>query len=290
MTSELSARYAKGMSFLARPGSGLRSLVLLHGIGSNAQSFSHLTGELPEELGLLAWNAPGYAASEPLSKVWPTAEDYARALAGLLDAAKLDTVDLLGHSLGTLIAAEFARLFPDRIGSLVLASAALGYAVPPEGDMPAKVQGRIDDLNRLGPVDFAKSRAANLVHDPKRNPKTVARVQSAMEGVNPHGYGQAVRMLASGNLAASLRAVPTTPAFIIGAEDRVTPIAQTRAAMAAWAEVHPSNPPLRVIEGAGHAVYAQQPARFAEALLALLDIQGQSRQAERAIEGEDNDR
>ena len=51
MTSELSARYAKGMSFLARPGSGLRSLVLLHGIGSNAQSFSHLTCELPDELG-----------------------------------------------------------------------------------------------------------------------------------------------------------------------------------------------------------------------------------------------
>lgn len=221
---------------------------------------------------MLIWNAPGYLASEPVDNPRPTAGTYAERLKRFLDDLDISSVHLVGHSLGTLIAASFARRFPDRVEGLVLASAAQGYGVLEDEEMPAKVQARIDDLDRLGPKAFAASRAANLVYDPDENAHLVACVESGMAQINPSGYAQAVRLLASGDLAGDLRAVSIQPRFIIGTEDRVTPIAQTRAAAAAWEDAHDSRPPVCEIAGAGHAVYMQKPQEFCSALVRFLQV------------------
>ncbi|NNE80278.1 MAG: alpha/beta hydrolase [Silicimonas sp.] len=262
-----------GVSFIARKGNG-PDVVFLHGIGSNAVSFQPLFESLPENLNLVAWNAPGYLGSEPLEEPWPLAEDYAYALARMLDGLDLSSVHLVGHSLGTLIAASFARLFPDRVRGLVLASAACGHGVPRGGEMPQKVRARIDDLHRLGPEAFARARAANLVHRPEANEAIVTRVEAAMATVNPGGYEQAVRLLASGDLCGDLKHVPVRPGFIIGAEDRVTPLDQTNAAAAAWEAAYGRRPTVKRIEGAGHAVYLQKPGEFCAALSELLEFEG----------------
>ncbi|GAB5446338.1 alpha/beta fold hydrolase [Gymnodinialimonas sp.] len=254
------------ISYLARPGPG-PVVVFLHGIGSNAASFEPLFKILPGDWNLLAWNAPGYGGSKPLDKDWPLAADYAVVLARFLDRQTHGAVHLVGHSLGTLIAAAFARQHPDRLHSLTLAAAANGYGVPRDGELPTGVAARLEDLARLGPTEFAKARAANLVHDPAQNPKIVARVEAAMEQVNPDGYKQAVRMLASGDLPGDLAHVPHRPGFIIGMMDRVTPMPQTLSAARAWEAAHGTRPTITEIEQAGHAVYLQRPDAFCTALM-----------------------
>lgn len=255
-----------GISCLRRPGPG-PVVVFLHGIGSNAASFAPFFDVVPTTWHLVAWNAPGYGGSVALADDWPLAEDYALALAGLLDDLGHASVHLLGHSLGTLMAAAFARRFPDRVHSLTLAAAATGYGVACGGALPAKAAARLADLSDLGPQAFAKARAANLVHDPEAHPDLVARLESAMGQVNAHGYGQAVRMLASGDLAGDLADVALRPGFVIGAQDRVTPMAQTLAAADAWEATHGARPTLVEIDQAGHAVYLQQPDAFRAALM-----------------------
>src|SRR6056297_2907145 len=237
------------LSYIRRSGSG-SVVVFLHGIGSSAASFAPLFGYLPADLSLLAWNAPGYSNSAPLAEDWPMAGDYADALAGLLDRLGHGAVHLVGHSLGTLIAAVFARRSPDRVQSLTLAVAA-----------------RLTDLARLGPAAFASARAANLVHEPERHPEIVKSVEAAMAQVNPAGYAQAVRMLASGDLPGDLAHVAARPGFIIGAQDRVTPMAQTLAAADAWEAAMGAHPTVTEIDRAGHAVYLQRPDAFCTALL-----------------------
>ncbi|MGP1357019.1 alpha/beta fold hydrolase [Roseicyclus sp.] len=254
------------LTFIARPGPGA-PVVFLHGIGSNAASFAPLFDALPAGLGLLAWNAPGYAGSAPLADPWPVAADYAQALARLLDDLGHGAVHLVGHSLGTLIACAFARLHPERLRGLTLAAAATGYGVPRGGVLPEKVAARIEDLARLGPAAFAGARAANLVHDPERHPELVARVEASMVQVNPEGYAQAVRMLASGDLPGELAHVALRPGFIIGVQDRVTPMAQTLPAADAWHAAHGERPAIAEIDQAGHAVYLQRPDAFCTALL-----------------------
>ncbi len=233
-------------------------------------SFAPLFEVLPGDLHLLAWNAPGYLGSDPLPSPWPIADDYAARLATFLDALGFGRVNLVGHSLGTLMAAAFARDFPDRVQSLTLAAAANGYGVPRGGTLPDKACARLEDLARLGPQAFAMARGANLVHDPENNADIVGHVTDAMSRIEPHGYGQAVRMLASGDLPGNLAHVPARPRFIIGAQDRITPRTQTDAAAAAWANAHGAHPEITEIEGAGHAVYLQQPDAFCAALLTTL--------------------
>lgn len=254
-----------GISYTRREGTGT-PLVLLHGIGSNALSFQPLIQALPRDLDVIAWNAPGYMGSTPLDAPWPMAQDYARALAAFLDEVASGPVHVLGHSLGTLVVASFAGMLPNRIASLTLASAACGYQVPAGGALPPKVQARIDDLRTLGPEAFARRRAANLVHAPSQNPDLVAQVQTEMAKVSPEGYAQAVHMLASGDLPKGLAHVQTQPHFIIGSEDRVTPVEQTHRAAQTWAQASGTAPEVTEIAGAGHAVYVQKPAEVSAAL------------------------
>ncbi len=267
---ELTGRRIDGISFVERRGLGT-PLVCLHGIGSNGTSFSPLVRFLPDDMHLIAWHAPGYLDSAPLNQPWPQPQDYAEALARFLDAAGIAKINLLGHSLGTLIAADFARANPDRIGRLVLTSAAQGYGISPGGALPSQAARRIQDLRELGPSIFARSRAPKVVFAVDKKPEAVSRVKAAMARVNLDGYTQAVRMLALGNLAESIKNVPIRPGFIAGVEDMVTPIDQTRRAAAAWAEAHGPHPRVIELAGAGHASYAQKPQEFAAALLDLLD-------------------
>src|SRR5262245_56342852 len=84
---------AANVSFLRRVTDSRPSpkLVLLHGIGSNAQSFGALMQALPSFIDVIAWNAPGYADSDALTIAAPQPRDYARVLAQLVDALELST-------------------------------------------------------------------------------------------------------------------------------------------------------------------------------------------------------
>ena len=95
-----------GFSYLRSGGGKGIPIVLLHGIGSNAQSFEPLMRALPHPA--IAWNAPGYGESDPLTQEWPDASDYAAALQRLLAHLQVKQCVLLGHSLGALIAARYA--------------------------------------------------------------------------------------------------------------------------------------------------------------------------------------
>ena len=87
---------------------------------------------------MIAWDTPGYGESTPLKKPQPLARDYADALAMFLDVMQIQECCLVGHSLGTLIAAAFVRNYA-RTSALVLASCAMGYRMQPDDPVPEKI-------------------------------------------------------------------------------------------------------------------------------------------------------
>jgi pimeloyl-ACP methyl ester carboxylesterase len=258
-----------GIDLVRRTGTKVAfPLVLLHGIGSNAASFGALMDALSSDRVVVAWNAPGYGHSERLPADAPTPEDYAAALARLLDALDMPRVALLGHSLGCLFAARFAARHPERVAALALISPALGYAVAPGAALPASVQGRIDELQTLGPERFAESRAPRLVGDPDARPDVVAAVRRGMAAVDPQGYAQAVRALGAGDLCSDIARVRAPSLVAVGTADRVTPPANARTAHAAFASGLAA---YREVEGAGHALPQEQPEALAALLSSLLE-------------------
>lgn len=254
-----------GTALLHRPADG-PTLVLLHGIGSNAESWRPLIEALPRGLNLLAWWAPGYGASAPLAPAHPTPEDYAARLADVLDSLRLDRVALVGHSLGALFAARFAASRPDRVAALALLSPALGYRVAPDAPLPPGVQARIDELAALGPDAFAAQRAARLLHDAGAKPALLAAVGRAMAAVTLPGYTQAVRALGAGDLLADAARLPIPALVACGAHDVVTPPEAARRLHAAL----PAGSTLHLVEDAGHALPQEQPARLAPLLAGII--------------------
>jgi pimeloyl-ACP methyl ester carboxylesterase len=235
----------------------------LHGIGSRAAGWARLARALPDWR-LIAWEAPGYGPSAPLPMPAPTAADYAAALNALIEGLDLPRVHLVGHSLGTLIGAAFARRWPDHLETLTLASCAQGGGLAPGAPLAPTHQARIDDLAALGPTDFARTRAPRLIHDAPAHPDLARDATDAMASVTLPGYAQAVRMLAMGDLVADCRRIETPTAVIVGAQDVVTPPDQSARAHAAL----PNPGAFVTVPGCGHALPLQAPGALATLLQA----------------------
>lgn len=269
MVDGLRREVVGSVALLRRAGGGAAAptLVLLHGIGSNAASFAALAKAMPAAINVIAWDAPGYGASAPLADDMPTPRAYADVLAKVLDALQTPLIALAGHSLGALFAGSFAAHYPDRVSALALISPALGYGVEPGAALPAGVQSRIDEINELGPAAFARKRAARLVGDPKARPEVVAAVEQAMGTVHPRGYIQAVHALGAGRLLADVKAIRIPVMVAVGTLDQITPPANA-------AQLHASLPRsagFHQIANAGHAVPQEEPGTLAALLARNMD-------------------
>lgn len=115
-------------------------LLLLNGIGLDLSAWAPLVQALCGERRLVLLETRGSGLSGPPPEPCTTARFAADALA-LLDHLSLDSVDVLGYSLGGLVAQELAILAPDRVRSLVLAATA--------ARLPGRTRRALDAWRRL---------------------------------------------------------------------------------------------------------------------------------------------
>jgi len=108
---------------VAEAGSG-EPLILIHGTGGHMEAWSRNVVRLGQEFRVLAmdlmWH--GYSSHEPLSNdPLPT---HAAHLLDLMDAANIEKVHIEGESVGGWIAMWMALHHPDRVGKIILNTAA----------------------------------------------------------------------------------------------------------------------------------------------------------------------
>ncbi len=200
------------------------AMVLLHGIGSASGSWlqqlrAAQNASLPCRL--LAWDAPGYGASQALAMAQPGAQDYAQRLWAWLDALGLQKIHLVGHSLGALMAAAAAQLQAGRVRSLCLLAPAPGYGRADAALRQSKLQGRLQALAALGPQGMAHQRGAAML-SPQASAEQLAYVQSTMAQIDPAGYTQAAHMLVDADLASSLAGLQCPLVVASGSADSIT--------------------------------------------------------------------
>lgn len=232
------------------PGAGV-PVVCLSGIGGAAHLWAGVARAFAGRR-VLAWNQPGYGGRPLIDPL-----DFA-ALATTL-AADLDAplIDLVGHSMGGMIALEFALRFPDRVRRLV------PYATTPAfgGKDPAFAESFL--AKRLRPLDDGLSMpqaAAQLVSgmaaagaDPSCEPAMAA----AMATVPEASWRATLTCLTRFDRRADIARITTPVLCIAGAQDAVAPprSMQRMAERIAGAR-------LAVIENAGHVPHLEQPAAF----------------------------
>lgn len=199
--------------------------VLLHGIGSASASWAYQLGSAVgvKDLRVVAWDAPGYGQSAHLEMPEPSASSYATMLWLWLDALGVSSpVQLVGHSLGGLMAASAVLQQPDRVSRSVFLAPARGYGDAEPAERKKVVEGRLSNLEKLGPAGMANARASAMLSTHAK-PWMVDAVRQTMSEVDPKGYAQAVQMLGQGNLIRDVHGIKCPMLVASGDADTITP-------------------------------------------------------------------
>jgi pimeloyl-ACP methyl ester carboxylesterase len=210
---------------------------------------------LAEEVDLIAPEHPGYGETE-MPEWLDGLDDLVIHYDDFLDALELDSVHLIGYSLGGWIAAEFAVFYPERLRSLTLMTPAglriLGKPIPnPYG---------------MAPEQFF----ALIFNDPTNMPELLPDVESLDEIVHQFGEGATLARLAWSpqydlKLERRLGRV-RCPSLVVRAEhDRLVPDEMAER----YAELLPDSR-IEAIPGTGHALAYEQPTKTARAITSFI--------------------
>ena len=93
-----------------------------------------------------------------------------------------DRFHLVGHSVGTCIAARVHQIHPGRLLSLTLAEAVIGNGTSPDDEKENMLVARARDLTEMGPEEFAMRRTPNSL-SPKADPEAVAAAVKFAQGM-----------------------------------------------------------------------------------------------------------
>jgi len=251
------------------------TMVLVHGLGDEADTWRHVFGPLAEQHHVIALDLPGFGRSDP-------AQDYSLpmlrdALLGLLDALRLPAATLVGSSLGAMVAHRLAVDAPDRVtglvlvdGALILTSGAFNWgallmALPLVGE-------RIYNNYRRDPQSAYNSLRpfyGNLQALPAADRQFLFqrvnervwsdRQRRAYLGLYRYLAWSAPRQQKGTAAALSKLSVPTH--LVWGEHDHIMPLSAARAVIALQPGAR-----LSIIPAAGHLPHQEQPAAFLAAL------------------------
>lgn len=101
-------------------GSGPRTLLLIHGLASNAGFWRENLPELSRHHRVVAVDLPGYGQSQKSPGYAYDMRFFADAVDRLIQELRLEDVVVVGHSMGGQVAMTLALEHPDRVDALVL--------------------------------------------------------------------------------------------------------------------------------------------------------------------------
>jgi pimeloyl-ACP methyl ester carboxylesterase len=238
---------------LLRAGDG-PPLLFLHAAGG-AGLWHPFHGRLAERFAVIAPDHPGFGASDALPEV-EGIDDLVYHYLEVMDRLRLDRPVVVGGSFGGWIAAELAVHSPERVGKLVLLSAA-GLRIPDH--MPA-------DIFLMTPPELVEA----LFHDPAaaqgflpEEPTVDDILQGYMDMSALARYAWAP-YLNNPKLERRLHRITAPTLVVCPDDDRVIP----RIHAERYAERIP-NARLEIVETCGHAMYFERTDAFADAVLAF---------------------
>ena len=198
-----------------KSGSG-PAVVIVHGIGGHKEDWAGLAASLAPTHTVYAVDMLGFGGSSKAG-AQITIADQVAALTSLLDAERVDVVDVVGNSVGGWVAATFAADHPERTARLVLIDAA-GFKAMFDGPPPVNFYPRsIEEMQTL---------LAAVRHDPATH--TPAYAEQALAASQASGDAQAAEAVGKGMFVSPrLEDVcdrVTAPTLVVwGADDSLFP-------------------------------------------------------------------
>jgi poly(3-hydroxyoctanoate) depolymerase len=245
-------------------GSGL-PLLLITGIGASLELSAPFERELAARgMQVISFDAPGVGQSTPYR--WPhRMPGIAKTVERMLDALGCDRVDVLGVSLGGVIAQQLARQAPHRVRRLVLAATGPGL-----GGLPGspRVLLSLATPRRYTQPDYYRRIAGRTYGGAARDDSEALRLGSAARFIAPpslRGYFGQVYAISGWTSIPWLRKLRQPTLVLAGDDDPIVPLANGRilARCIPGARLH-------IVRNGGHLFLLERPAEIAGLVAAFL--------------------
>lgn len=253
--AELSAPASAGPQAFWSGGSG-PTLVLLHGAGDSAGTFSSIVGKLAPKYRLVIPDLAGHGHSGPAEGPISVGQVLA-GLEAVMQQGPQDPAIIVGNSLGAWMALLYAREHPDRVARIVLVN---GGALT--GERP--------DLSLAPKTREEAAALMTQLRDPKSEPIAGFVLDDVVREaqVGPLSrLSQTAAEMRRYVLDGRLHEITVPVDLIWGESDRLFSLAYARRMMA---ELPASR--LTTIPGCGHVPQQECPSRFGSALLDVLTM------------------
>jgi pimeloyl-ACP methyl ester carboxylesterase len=240
------------------------TVLMLHGIGGGHLAFAPQVETLASQgYRAVAWDMPGYGHSAPIEPY--TFKGLAESCIRLIESLKCDTVTLVGHSMGGMVAQEVMVRRPELVNKLVLCGTTASFGKP-DGEWQREFIAQ-----RTAPLDAGKSMselAEVLVPQmvgPGSLPEGVKLATHCMSLVPPGTYRRALEALITFDRRAALPNIAVPTLLVAGEHDRNAP----SAVMKKMAEAIPRSTFIEM-RGIGHLQNLEAPDEFDGFLLNFL--------------------
>jgi pimeloyl-ACP methyl ester carboxylesterase len=247
-------------------------LLFLHGWSSNWQIFLLNIAAFMGTHRCLALDLPGFGASDmPAGPI--SIQGYARAVDAVCDALGVESVSIVGNSMGGFIGAEVALSFDTRVERLVLVSAA-GLSTEHLAQTPAVVLARLVTAG----LPYTQRLQAPVVRRPRlrraamqwvvRYPEklSVPLAHELVLSFGKPGFVPALKALLEYGYRDRLARIDIPVLIVWGRNDLLVPVGDATR----YQRLIGDNARVVIFDDTGHAPMIERPTRFNELLRGFL--------------------
>lgn len=234
------------------------ALLCIHGLGGSSNTWTPLLAGL-SGFKVIRPDLPGSARSgllqQPLS-----IERYVQSIEALLKGLGVDSLHVMAHSLGTIVAQHFAVQNPGKVKSLALFGP---LVAPPEAarqNITARAAAARVGAAALQEIADAIVKGATSKETKQQQPAVLALVRESVMRQSPEGYAQSCEALAAAQ-SAEIERIDVPTLLVTGDQDGVAPPANVAAMASRIAESRQV-----VVDGCGHWTTFEKPQRCMQEL------------------------
>jgi pimeloyl-ACP methyl ester carboxylesterase len=235
-------------------------VVFIHGLGGTTNTFTPILGAFARHR-RVRFDLPGSGRSWRVEGPLSIATFVQAAMKAML-AAKVDKAHVVGHSMGTIVAAHLAAAEPAMVRSLALFGPLL--APPDQARVNIRARGRKVLSEGMQSAADALVQASTSTETRQKRHAAVAFVRESLMAQNADGYARSCEALADAQAADTSRIVCPT-LLVTGDEDVVSP-AQSVRGMAQKI----SGSRVEVLRGCGHWTPVEKPEECMDLLKQFL--------------------
>lgn len=234
-----------------------RTLLLIHGAGSDSRIWVNQLSGLSNKLRVVAIDLPGHGKSEPL-KQNGIIELYADHIASFMKEIRLDKAVIAGISMGGLIVQQLYLKYPQLFEKLVIVDSAAKISVPQVVLDLYRNQFEFA-VKQLTPLSFSKKTL-------KTNPTMVQRhVQEDLQ-TNPKVGADDYEAVSKVDFTTTVDRIKTPTLIIEGADDLLIPMSSAQ-----FLHEKIKGSKLEIIPDGGHVNMLEKPDEFNRVLLKFID-------------------